>query len=95
MKITIDTKEDSHDEIQKVLNLLSSLVGNQEVVSNQGDLFSDNSNPESEKSDNSNTDMFSMFNSDSTQDEPKIEKSSEDNPNKESEFDIPDIKEYI
>jgi len=40
MKITIDTKEDSHQEIQKVIKMLSSLVG-QEVMSNQGDLFDD------------------------------------------------------
>lgn len=40
MKITIDTKEDSHEEIQKVIRMLSSLVG-QEVMSNQGDLFAD------------------------------------------------------
>ena len=40
MKITIDTKEDSHQEIQKVIKMLSSLVG-QEVMSNQRDLFDD------------------------------------------------------
>lgn len=34
MKIEIDTKEDSHEEIQKVIRLLQHLVGDQEVFSN-------------------------------------------------------------
>tara|TARA_Y100000310_G_scaffold242976_1_gene247310 strand:+ start:18706 stop:19074 length:369 start_codon:yes stop_codon:yes gene_type:complete len=38
MKITIDTKEDSHEEIQKAIKLLSSLIPG-EVMSNSGDLF--------------------------------------------------------
>ncbi|MCH8004264.1 MAG: hypothetical protein IH934_06580 [Nanoarchaeota archaeon] len=54
MKITIDTKEDSHEEIQKVIKMLSSLVG-QEVMSNQGDLFGDNSSTNT----NQSSDMFS------------------------------------
>jgi hypothetical protein len=32
MKITIDTKEDSHDEIRRVIKMLSSLVGEQQPV---------------------------------------------------------------
>ena len=42
MKITIDTKEDSHDELRKVIKMLSSLVG-EEIMSNQSDIFSDSS----------------------------------------------------
>ena len=34
MKIEIDTKEDSHEEIKKVISLLQHLVGDQEVFSN-------------------------------------------------------------
>ena len=34
MKITIDTKEDSHEEIRKVIRMLSSLIGEKEVFSN-------------------------------------------------------------
>jgi len=34
MKITIDTKEDSHEEIMKVIKMLSSLIGEKEVFSN-------------------------------------------------------------
>ena len=36
MKISIDTKEDSHDEIKKVIKMLQNLVGDsQEIFSNQ------------------------------------------------------------
>jgi len=38
MKITIDTKEDSHDEIRKIIRMLSSLVG-EETRFNQGNIF--------------------------------------------------------
>ena len=35
MKISIDTKEDSHEEIKKVISMLQNLVGNsQEIFSN-------------------------------------------------------------
>lgn len=32
MKITIDTKEDSHEEIRRVIKMLSSLVGENEIM---------------------------------------------------------------
>ena len=36
MKISIDTKEDSHDEIKKVIRMLQNLVGDsQEIFTNQ------------------------------------------------------------
>ena len=35
MKISIDTKEDSHEEIRKVIKMLQNLVGGQEVFTNQ------------------------------------------------------------
>ena len=42
MKISIDTKEDSHEDIKKVIMMLQNLVGNsQEVFTNQP--FSDSS----------------------------------------------------
>ena len=40
MKITIDTKEDSHEEIKKVIGLLTHMVGEQ-PVSNQPNIFDD------------------------------------------------------
>lgn len=42
MKITIDTKEDSHDEIKKVIKMLHHLVGDEKVYSNK-DVFEDSS----------------------------------------------------
>ena len=38
MKITIDTKEDSHEEIKKIIKMLSSLVG-EEFRTNQPNIF--------------------------------------------------------
>lgn len=34
MKIQVDTKQDSHDEIRKVIRLLMGIVGNKNVYSN-------------------------------------------------------------
>ena len=61
MKITIDTKEDSHEEIQKVIKMLSSLVG-QEVISNSADIFADSNR--SSSSDMFGDDSSSIGNSD-------------------------------
>jgi hypothetical protein len=42
MKITINTKEDSHDDIKKVIRLLSHLVGEEsKPATNQVDIFKD------------------------------------------------------
>lgn len=38
MKISIDTKEDSHDDIKKVIKMLQHLVDS-EIVSNSGNIF--------------------------------------------------------
>jgi hypothetical protein len=46
MKITIDTKEDSHEEIQKAIKMLQSLVG-EHPYSNQQSIFADNPNSSS------------------------------------------------
>ncbi|MBS3136362.1 hypothetical protein J4401_05365 [Candidatus Woesearchaeota archaeon] len=63
MKITIDTKEDSHDEIRKVISLLTHLIGNSgnsEVINESKpsgfvDMFSDNKQSDSQGS------IFGMF----------------------------------
>ena len=61
MKITIDTKEDSKEEIQKVIQLLSGLVGGSgfrsvgaKEIKSDGDLFSS----DSESSGNAFASMF-------------------------------------
>lgn len=41
MKITIDTKEDSHSEIRKIISMLQALVGGTEEVYSNRDIFSE------------------------------------------------------
>lgn len=53
MKITIDTKEDSHEEIKKVISLLTHLIG--QTPSSNRNIF-DDSKP-TESTDN----LFSIF----------------------------------
>jgi len=68
MKITIDTKEDSHQEIRKIISMLSSLVGDKEIVSNQGNIFENNSIQEEinqEPSQEQTGGVFNMFGDDS------------------------------
>ena len=109
MKITIDTKEDSHEELRKVIKMLSSLVG-EEVMSNQGDLFcgsgsesessdmfSDDSGSDSGgSSDDSGGSVFNMFNSGpgSTSSEDTTEDTVEDKKEENEDVDIPNVKEY-
>ena len=99
MKITIDTKEDSHTEIRKIIRMLSSLVEEKEVMSNQSDLFSDDDSDKEES-----TGMFNMFgqdksetltesetsDSETTTDEEKLGEDKKDN----VDLDIPDFEEY-
>jgi len=100
MKITIDTKEDSHTEIRKIIRMLSSLVGEKEVMSNQSDMFSDDDSSKEE-----NAGVFNMFSQDKpetsadseiTDSEKTIdEEKSEDDKNKtDVDLDIPDFEEY-
>lgn len=77
MKITIDTKEDSSEEIKKVIKLLQHLVGNESFsnVSNT-DIFSNNSNEIENSSEtdnpseteNSSGGLFNMFGGKTDQD---------------------------
>jgi hypothetical protein len=54
MKISIDTKEDSHDDIKKVIKMLEHLVGQSysPSYSNQGNIF-DNPSPSLNNSEDS------------------------------------------
>ena len=100
MKITIDTKEDSHTEIRKIIRMLSSLVGEKEVMSNQSDMFSSDDSDKEES-----TGMFNMFSQDKletaseseTTDSDTITDEVETNEDKKEEttdLDIPDFEEY-
>ena len=82
MKITIDTKEDSHEEIKKIIKMLSSLVG-EEILTNQGNIFEDKG------SDLGNNDIFGMFENKNTPEEQKTKEEK-----KEIDFDIPGLDEY-
>ena len=90
MKITIDTKEDSHSEIKKVINLLTHLLGegNSEVLGS--DSFS------SEPTAESNAAFTNMFgNSEPASDEssePTTESSDDETPSDDG--DIPEIIPY-
>lgn len=46
MKISVDTKEDSHDDIRKVIKMLQHLVGdNQEIFTNQPEAAQEMASP--------------------------------------------------
>ena len=92
MKITIDTKEDSHEEIRKVIRMLSSLVGEQEVVSNQGNIFADNS--QNNSAENQSADIFGMLNSDANSGANESTLSNEKKDEKDDDVSI-DIEEYL
>ena len=81
MKITIDTKEDSHEEIKKIIKMLSSLVG-EEAFTNQGNIF------ENQSSDLGNQNMFGMFDN-------KNQNTTEETKKKEDvDINDPRIEEY-
>ena len=81
MKITIDTKEDSHEEIKKIIKMLSSLVG-EEAFTNQGNIF------ENKSSDLGNQNMFGMFDNKNQNTTEETKKKEEDDIND------PRIEEY-
>jgi len=63
MKISIDTKEDSHEEIRKIIKMLQSLVG-ENAYSNQPNIFADN--PPSPTNENPGLSVFgAIFGDDS------------------------------
>ena len=86
MKITIDTKEDSHEEIKKVIKMLSSLVGEKEVMSNQ-DIFSD-------KSSGQESGVFSMFSGSDSESKSEVKEQPKKEDKENLDFDIPGLEEY-
>ncbi len=104
MKIQIDTKEDSHEEIKKVIKMLSSLVGGHEVISNQGNIFADSQNtasanifdtPQNNDANNQTNNMFSMFGSNSQNGTEPIPVEKKDNSQEGAELHIPELEEYL
>jgi len=88
MKITIDTKEDSHEEIRKIIKMLSSLMG-EEAFTNQGNIFED-------KEPGPSQNVFSMF-EDKSQNAPESQEEQikpEEKKKEVSDMDIPGLEEY-
>ncbi len=83
MKITIDTKEDSHEEIRKIIRMLSSLIREKEVFTNQPEI-------NEEKTGSAFTSMFGEQPSEAketeTKEEPEVKEVTSD--------DIPKMMEY-
>jgi hypothetical protein len=92
MKISIDTKEDSPAEIKKLIRMLSSLI-DEEVMANQGDIFSSGNISSGNKAGAlaANSDVFNIFSDSSEKTENKETKAESD----EIDLDnIPEIQEY-
>lgn len=83
MKITIDTKEDSHEEIRKVIRMLQNLVGEEKVYSNQGNIFND-SKPVTKN-------VFGNLFSNDNKEESQLK---EEKPSEEEKKDVPEIITY-
>ena len=87
MKIVIDTKEDSHEDIQKAIRMLSSLIG-QEAVNNQGNIFSDDSKP-------AEGNVFNIFsNSEAKTEDGAGNASKKEEAKSELDIDFPELEEY-
>lgn len=86
MKISIDTKEDSPEDIRKIIMMLSALIGEKES-SGQSDIFAQ----ESEISPQDNSGFVNMFENTNTEaKEPEMETK----PKEELDLDIPGLEEY-
>ncbi len=60
MKISVDTKEDSHEDIRKIIRMLQNFVGDS-AFSNQGNLFSDDGPPSLDLEDSSSDEATNAF----------------------------------
>jgi len=99
MKITIDTKEDSHEEIKRAIKMLSSLVGEHAVTN--ANIFDDDSPSLSESDDepsqptNAFANMFGSSEESSSVKEDESEETTETEEVSEADDDdIPPVMEY-
>ncbi len=100
MKITIDTKEDTHEDIRKVIKMLQHLVGEQSYT-NQPNIFEDTDSPSTDSSNDVSSSapegnaFVNMFGDTQTTDEPKEEPMDEpEEEKKEEKEDIPEVVPY-
>ena len=84
MKIVIDTKQDSREEIQKAIKMLSFLL-DQESPSNQGNIFSDDKPVENS--------MFNIFSNSEAKTETS-DSSKKEEAKSELDIDFPELEEY-
>ena len=92
MKITIDTKEDSHEEISKVIKMLQHLVGESSMTNQPTNIFEDPDSfgqeqvqeqtqaPETEPSSGGIFSMFGNASEPSGSEEPAEEPEEKDDP---------------
>ena len=91
MKITIDTREDSHHEIRKVISLLQNLLGETPSESPTQSIF-DNPAPETQPEPSG---FMNMFGSNSSTPETTEKKDPETYGEEDKESDTVDIPEII
>ena len=66
MKITIDTKEDSHQDIRKVIAMLNKLVEHSSLDRGHSNMFGDNNSSEESSSISENSSAFTNMFGDSS-----------------------------
>ncbi len=74
MKLSVDTKEDSHEDIRKVIRMLQHFVG-EGSYSNQRNIFSDDGPSDDDSSDEGTSAFSAMFGDDSNIARPEEENS--------------------
>ncbi len=89
MKITIDTKTDSKDEIRKAIKLLMGLVGHHDVYTNEPEKPAPQPNIFDSPSPAVNSNLMSMFDSAETPAQP-----TETTETEEKQDDIPQVEFY-
>ena len=88
MKITIDTKEDSHSEIRKVINLLTHLLGE-----GSSEVLSSDETPEESAA--AFTNMFGNSESSESTEESSVGSTDDDAPDDDTPTDDGDVPEIV
>lgn len=98
MKITIDTKSDSHDDIRKVISLLSRMI-DEEKPARAADIFGNNTS--SSSADSAPVNAFASIFGEEPKTNTSIQESAEepktinlDDPSDEESDDIPEVIPY-
>ena len=72
MKISIDTKEDSHQDIKNVIRMLSHLVGEDARTNAPSNIFADSSSSDT-PTEQAGSAFVGLFGNDNSSDDPKPE----------------------